>query len=320
MTATEQYQIKRKSKTFCCYHANCADGFSAYWVVNKALTIQENSCEGIPGTYGKPFPADKLEHGDTLYLVDFSLPLDTIEELTNNGVDVVWIDHHQTAWDMYKDSLHLFLNYSFSLDKSGATLAWEFFRHEFNYAGLEKPLLLDHIEDRDLWKFKLAGTKELSEEIFSFEYTLENWDMLMSADVIALAKMTASGAGILRKHMKDVNELIAVGKTTLCIDEFNVPCVNVPYMMASDAGHILGEGQPFAATYTIQDATAVFSLRSSPSGEDVSLIAKRFGGGGHKHAAGFKIAVRDISWWPAAISIHSEGYGQCLNVEGVPER
>ena len=33
----------------------------------------------------------------------------------------------------------------------------------------------------------------------------------------------------------------------------------------------------------------VFSLRSEEGGLDVSEIAKKFGGGGHKHSAGFKV-------------------------------
>ena len=33
----------------------------------------------------------------------------------------------------------------------------------------------------------------------------------------------------------------------------------------------------------------VFSLRSTEEGLDVSEIAKQYGGGGHKHASGFRV-------------------------------
>ena len=33
-----------------------------------------------------------------------------------------------------------------------------------------------------------------------------------------------------------------------------------------------------------------FGLRSAPDGLDVAEIAEKFGGGGHKHAAGFRIS------------------------------
>jgi nanoRNase/pAp phosphatase (c-di-AMP/oligoRNAs hydrolase) len=42
----------------------------------------------------------------------------------------------------------------------------------------------------------------------------------------------------------------------------------------------------------------VFSLRSSENGGlDVSAVAALFGGGGHKHAAGFRV---DMGMWPYA--------------------
>jgi nanoRNase/pAp phosphatase (c-di-AMP/oligoRNAs hydrolase) len=60
-------------------------------------------------------------------------------------------------------------------------------------------------------------------------------------------------------------------------------------MYASDAGNILSEGRAFAATYYDTDKSRVFSLRSSKGGVDVGEVAKLFGGGGHKHAAGFSV-------------------------------
>jgi hypothetical protein len=79
-----------------------------------------------------------------------------------------------------------------------------------------------------------------------------------------------------------------------------VPACNVPYMWASDAGHIMAQGHPFAACFWIDGKEIAFSLRSAPDGLDVSEIAKRFGGGGHKHAAAFKLP------WTACRSIGSD--------------
>jgi uncharacterized protein len=47
--------------------------------------------------------------------------------------------------------------------------------------------------------------------------------------------------------------------------------------------------EPFAACYWDVPNGQVFSLRSCENGVDVSEIAKQFGGGGHKHAAGFTV-------------------------------
>ena len=69
---------------------------------------------------------------------------------------------------------------------------------------------------------------------------------------------------------------------------YDVPCLNCPRWLASETLHILAENEPFAVSYFDSKDERTFELRSSENGIDVSEIAKQFGGGGHKHAAGFK--------------------------------
>ena len=57
----------------------------------------------------------------------------------------------------------------------------------------------------------------------------------------------------------------------------------------SDAGHLMAQGEPFAACYWDTLDGRVFSLRSTDEGLDVSAIASEYGGGGHAQAAGFKV-------------------------------
>lgn len=75
----------------------------------------------------------------------------------------------------------------------------------------------------------------------------------------------------------------------MVIDGFDVPVANLPYTLSSDAGHLMAQGEPFAACYWDTPAGRVFSLRSSDAGEDVSAVAKTYGGGGHRNAAGFQV-------------------------------
>jgi uncharacterized protein len=82
-----------------------------------------------------------------------------------------------------------------------------------------------------------------------------------------------------------------VSKRRMNIGGHNVPVANLPYTLSSDAGHLMGKGEPFAACYMDDPTGRTFSLRSAPDGIDVSEIAKNYGGGGHKHAAGFKVPI-----------------------------
>lgn len=282
------------------YHGNCADGFSAAWCFFNAQEKMDETFEFFAGTYGKPAPDCT---GRVVHLVDFSYPIDILEEICAQAIRVILIDHHQTAIEAtnnWRPSTNNFYRYV-DINRSGAMLAWDWI-HNLSPEGdrlltgsnyTEPPLLLDHIQDRDLWKFRLPGTKEISEEVFSWEYTFENWDRLMNAGPVELMKMTVSGGAILRKHMKDVHEIIKVAKRFMPILFIEVPVVSVPYFMASDCAGIMAkeyqEGKLFAAAYYDTATHRVFSLRSAPEGSDVAKIAQAYGGGGHKHAAGFSV-------------------------------
>jgi hypothetical protein len=110
-----------------------------------------------------------------------------------------------------------------------------------------------------------------------------------SAAITPIDVMTAQGAAIERKHRKDVAELVATCRRRITIAGHSVPVASMPYTMASDAGHLLSEGEPFAAVYWDTAEHRQFSLRSRPEGLDVAAICQGFGGGGHKHAAGFRV-------------------------------
>lgn len=274
------------SKPLVIYHGNCADGFSAAWCFWRKY---RSDADYVAGVYQQD-PPDVT--GRDVYLVDFSYKRPVIEQMLQTARSVTLIDHHKTAID---DLMPLFrqdswagdppvLNHFVDLNRSGATLAWDYL-----FPGEDRPLLLGHIEDRDLWRFKLPGTREIQALVFSHEYTFEQWDKLMSADQVELLKMTAAGAAIERKHHKDVAELVGVCQRRMTIAGYDVPVASMPYTMGSDAGHLMAKGEPFSACYWDTAEGRVFGLRSADDGMDVSEIAKQFGGGGHKHAAGFKV-------------------------------
>lgn len=267
---------KTERRPLVIYHANCADGFSAAWVYWKRFG---ESCDFHPGVYNEP-PPDVT--GREVLLVDFSYKRPVVEEMLKTAASVTLVDHHKTALDDLANLPRL--GWYCSLDKSGAMLAWQ-----HCYGSEPPPLLLGHIQDRDLWRFKLAGTREIQANVFSFEYTFENWDRLMSADQVELLKMTTAGAAIERKHHKDIAELVKVCQRRMVIGGHDVPAASLPYTMGSDAGHVMAQGQPFSACYWDTAEHRIFGLRSSPEGLDVSEVAKQYGGGGHKNAAGFRV-------------------------------
>ncbi len=277
-------------KPLCIYHGNCADGFGAAWAVRKALG---DGVEFHGGVYQMDPPDVSGRH---VILVDFSYKRPVLEEMAKKARSILILDHHKSAaedlagyeapicWDGEQWWSRRALGSVaaiFDMDRSGAMITWEYF-----HPGEPAPTLISHIQDRDLWQFKLDGTREIQAAVFSYPYDFEVWDRLMDMNV---HELRGDGAAIERKHFKDIREFIEAAGYRMEIAGHDVPVLNAPYFWSSDAAHIMAEGEPFAACYWDTPDGRVFSLRSSDDGMDVSQIATQFGGGGHQHAAGYSI-------------------------------
>lgn len=263
-------------KTLCIYHGNCADGFAAAWVVRKALG--EDNVEFFPGVYQTP-PPDTQDRD--VILVDFSYKRPVMEKMISSAKSMTVLDHHLSAM---KDLEGLpGVDVMFDMNRSGARITWDYF-----FPDMAPPPLLLHIEDRDLWRFALPGTREIQANVFSYPYDFKVWDTFMQMPPGALA---GDGEAIERKHFKDIAELVKVCRRELRIGGVVVPAASLPYTLTSDAGHLMATEHTsrIGVCYWDTPGGRVFSLRSTDDGPDVSEIAKQYGGGGHAHAAGFTV-------------------------------
>jgi oligoribonuclease NrnB/cAMP/cGMP phosphodiesterase (DHH superfamily) len=288
------------SNVICIYHGKCADGFTAAWAVRTAL----EDIEFYPGVYQEP-PPDVT--GRDVIIVDFSYKRPVLEEMVRVARSIVILDHHKTAaedlagfeappsgpYDPRNPPTGIFA--LFDMDRSGAGLAWDYF-----HSNALRRRLINYVEDRDLWRFDLRGSREVSAYIFSHDYSFENWDQIDAQLEGCLDHAINVGAAIERKHHKDVSELVGVCKRRLKIGGIEVWAASLPYTLTSDAGHLMAKGEPFAACYWDTPAGRVFSLRSTDEGADVSVIARQYGGGGHRNASGFKVPLSEIGQFELA--------------------
>lgn len=260
----------------CIYHGNCADGFTAAWVVKKMFP----NAEFISGFYQTP-PPDVT--GKIVYMVDFSYKRPVMEEMIKQACEFIHIDHHTTAIkDMEGfDAPNFQKFYSPENTASGAMLTWQYF------FTTEPPRFIQHVDDRDRWQFKIPGTREVQANIFSYEYTFENWDFLANQD---LDEQIREGSAIERRIAKDTKELLNVVVRRMNIAGYNVPVANVPYQYGSELCNILCKDEPFAAYYYDKPTGREFGLRSAEGAVHVGEIAVQFGGGGHEHASGFRMS------------------------------
>lgn len=269
-------------KPIVIYHKNCADGVAAAWCFWSKF---RDSMEYYEGVYGNTTP--DITDRD-VYLVDFSYKRDVVETICKFANNVTLIDHHISALEDLWDLPAKYDNFSLAnstKNHSGARLAWDYVQSITKHDEL-RPRLLNHVEDRDLWKFELQYTREIMMAVFSYPLTIEMFDELQKYNI---QDLIVEGKTLLRKQKQDVELLIKTTERSMEIGDVVVKAYNVNYFFASDLGDIQSVDQPFIATYYDTKNSRVFSLRSKDTGLDVSKIAAIYGGGGHRNAAGFKV-------------------------------
>jgi hypothetical protein len=279
----------------CIYHGNCPDGFTAAWIVKGAMEgLLADGCDFHPGVYGEDPPNCS---GRSVYMVDFTYGPDQMHALSKAASNLVVLDHHQTAIancaatsNDSNTTVHLDMN------RSGARITWDYF-----YGDEQPPDIVSFVEDRDLWRWALDGTKDYFAALTSRPYTFEAWD---EAAATPLAEMLAEGRAINRYRDQLIDQAVATAAFAEVPGAGWMPVVNCPYAYASDVAGILAAdariemlpdpdpGIPLkvAAYYFDNHAAGVRSwgLRSTEDGPDVAKLAEKNGGGGHKHAAGFR--------------------------------
>lgn len=270
-----------QKKPLCIYHGKCDDGFGAAYAIWKKYG---NGVEYYPGVY-QAQPPDVYHR--VVFIVDFSYKRPVMERICRRASSVTILDHHVTAkddlegLDKWAAEQGLSVDLEFDMERSGAMMSWQHF-----HPGVAPPRLIEYIQDRDLFRKALPGGDQFTIALRAYPQDFLVWN---GFDVEALI---AEGDPMLRYYRTQVEALkSSAWKSRLA--GYDIPIVNAPYAFASEVAGELAEGEPFAACFFIVDAFMNFSLRSRPGMVDVSEIAKKFGGGGHKHAAGFRVKVED---------------------------
>jgi oligoribonuclease NrnB/cAMP/cGMP phosphodiesterase (DHH superfamily) len=259
-------------------HHNDCDGYGAAWAAYKAMG-KPDGIQYHPVDYGWKLP--EMEDGSDVYILDFSLSKDELDALVSRMNFVQILDHHKSAFESIGNHPNAF----FDMNRSGAGIAWDYFHKD-----VPRPAFIDYIEDADLWKFSLPYSKDVKNSLFLIDLDIEAYDREWN---VPINKRIEEGQTI----TKYMNSLLKIGsgyKHIIEIDEFKMVCVP-SCLLQSDFGnhlfvnHVKEMGADFAGVYfNLGDGTVKFSTRSVGD-FDVSVICKRFGGGGHRNAAGFQI-------------------------------
>ncbi len=270
------------------YHANCNDGFCCAYLIHKKYNLPIENF--VPMNYAGTLDQTGWEEGEEVWIVDFSFP--NMKDYINK-YKVTWIDHHITAKEQY-DSIEASTfpldrcpTCVFDINHSAAWLVNKFLGNDDN-------ILVNYVQDRDLWQWKLFNSREISEYISIQPKTLEPetfkaWDRLETDLQHRMDKVKLVGYYLTLAIDRKIEEAVKHAQsgffTVPGFGTFKIGIVNSTVYFSEIAGQ-LAEDNDFGICWWF-DGKYQYSLRSKGN-MDVSKVAKAFGGGGHKNAAGFE--------------------------------
>ncbi|MBI3638503.1 hypothetical protein HY227_02060 [Candidatus Wolfebacteria bacterium] len=260
------------------YHKNCPDGFGAAWAAWKKF--------GDKAEYFGVEHKDSVPKGlknKEIYTVDFCYDDKELKTLIKSNKKVIVIDHHISR----KEAIVNMPGSVFGGKNSGSVLAWKYFHPD-----KKTPKLLKHIEDTDLYNLNLPKTEELIASLETYDYSFKLWNKIASdfENPRKIKKYEEEGKAMIKQVNKTVKTLVERAQRAV-FEKHKTLVVNSPVLASKIGNYIIKvKKYPLAIIWSVrnQDGKIYVQLRS---GEKVNVykLAERFGGGGHKQAAGFFI-------------------------------
>lgn len=266
----------------CFYHLSDLDGHCSGAIVKYKYP----HCEMIPFNYGMEFPWDTISKGEAIVLTDISLePFSDMEKL-NDMCALAWIDHHKTPIDEYVARGHDWRGLR-RIGVGACQLTWEYF------FGSNVPEAVSLLSKYDVWDHQGADT-------VPFNYGLRLYDTHPEGNM-HLWKQLFQPQASLRQYINDGEKI-----QKYINQDYAKSCKELAFDVEFDGLKCLAANRQFCGSKLFEHAQnidsydAVISFALTPAHEwlvsmysikkdvDVSATAKKYGGGGHSGAAGFR--------------------------------
>lgn len=272
---------KKEPNTIVFYHGKCTDGFTAAWAAWKSL---KRKAEYVPLRHGEEIPNyPECVKEKIVYFLDFCPEEKVLKEIQALSKSLLVLDHHKT---MEEKCGHLTDICIFDMSRSGAGMAWD----HFSKKKLGRSLLVEYVQDRDIWNNRLVETEAVNLLIFQTEFSFENWDNLHEklSDPAQTESILEQGRNLVNFKKRIIDSSILNVQNVKFLGYENVPVVNFSSFLVSDILNQICEEDFFAVSWHVTSSGMIsYSLRSRGD-FDVAMLAQKLGGGGHKNAAAFR--------------------------------
>lgn len=272
----------RTDHDICFYHRSDLDGKCSAAIVNMAYYEDEKKI-GLCGVE-RTDDIDIIETArsfNNVIIVDYSFDVETMDKLIENH-KLIWIDHHKTSLDKLEKIKKLPYAHYVNNHEAACVLSWRYF------FGGPIPVGVLLLGKYDIWDHS-------DERVLPFQYGVRAFDPspvrqgLWESIIFDYDLYIEDGNTILKYVEKEERKL--------CIEScFSMSFENVKFLCANvhNKNSTFFKRHPDADLY---DAFMSFSLKyngkwivsmySNSDDIDVSDIAIKYGGGGHRGAAGF---------------------------------
>jgi hypothetical protein len=318
------------------YHEGCNDGCMAAAVIAYYCELMgwpDPAFDSV--NYGKPLPPQALRGGDYLLFVDFCPEREQYDLLCSRWGQCQVFDHHKSRkWigdipgNVWRE------------DRSGAGIAWECtfqpaldngwnFKVGVNVAHW----LVLYVEDRDLWKFELGDTRDVTAYLNSVRdiaryrdpvRAVHGFAMMFKRSEQWLFNVAIRDGSNIRRGQEIARDSSAkyafVGRLNLFGP---MSAKRLPFSLggahwktavfcnsssqASDLAHELldkfQQAELAVIFWYVDPATVQLSFRSRPGTEHALEAASVFRGGGHAAAAGARISSSDFTFLLGSIVV-----------------
>ena len=310
-----------------CFYHNDNDGKAAAFCVHAWVGIKDDGdARFIAVDYNKPFPLDLVRRHEQVWIVDFSVPPLKMLELLAVTEDVTWIDHHKTAIADYANFSENVRGIRRD-GEAGCVLAWKYIhwytargdgpedltKDCSSETGMAVPKMIALIGDRDVWTFRYGDETRIFHEatqLYDLSPSSDFWWNCFDLEIVVPGPewpvAAREGKRAARSNAEEFwDALMSKGETVLAFKrqrgtelrkayafEAELDGYTVLAMDSTDKNSDALGGAENLEKYDILSAFLWdgrhFSVSLySDNKVDVSTLAKKRGGGGHRGAAGF---------------------------------
>jgi hypothetical protein len=284
-------RIEKIDRVTCVYHDADFDGICSAAIVNHWCQEQKIPVDFIGADYNR-LPAD-LPTDHAVIMVDFSLPVEQMRKLPL----LVWIDHHKTAMEA-ADQAGFNPSGRRDTKKAGCELTWEFL-----FPNHAMPDAVQLLGRWDVWDHANPEVEPFQFGMRSMRIngpTDDEWFPLLLGVSSEVNKILSRGR-VVCSHLDGTYRIIGrlahtlpegwflpsgseVSMPSIPTVALNVPVHGSPQFKYCPRPAALLVAYGYNGT---QWKVSLYAGPDAPADLDCGAIAKVFGGGGHKGAAGF---------------------------------